>query len=486
MRGFRYLTYLLLASLPSVLAREHGGLTEAKYPDLYEASILELQAGLEKNQFTSVDLVKAYLARIDEVNLKGPQLRAVIETNPSALRQAAALDAERKTSGKRSPLHGIPILLKDNIATLASEGMNTTAGSFALLKSIVPGDATVAAKLRKAGAILLGKTNLSEWSHWRGILPSGWSGRGGQTTNPYYPGANPCGSSSGSGVATAIGLAAGSLGTDTDGSIICPSSNNNLVGIRPTVGLISRSGVIPISSNQDTVGPMTRSVADAAVILSVIAGRDQKDNYTSTAPSKIIPDYTEYLKPDAIKGKRFGVPRVVFTDNIDPSTYFIAAFNKSLETVRALGGIVVDPADMPSISEITDRADEYFVLNVDFKVEINKYLKDLESIPTGASTLEKIIAYNDAHKDLEGPEWYEDQSILIEAQATTGYSPMYYAALRANHDRGRTRGIDAVLKAHKLDAIILPSDGWARTPPALAGYPIVTGMCALVPRSAPY
>ncbi|KAG9094221.1 hypothetical protein FRC06_011029 [Ceratobasidium sp. 370] len=473
MRGFRCLMYLLLASLPGVLLCKDEGSAKA-YPDLYEASILELQAGLEKKQFTSVDLVKAYLARIDEVNVKGPKLRAVIETNPSALEQAAALDDERKKSGKRSPLHGIPILLKDNIATLASEGMNTTAGSFALLKSIVPGDATVAAKLRNAGAILLGKTNMSEWAYSRGKLPSGWSGRGGQATNPYYPGADPCGSSSGSGVATAIGLAAGSLGTETDGSIICPSSYNNLVGIKPTVGLTSRSGVIPISSHQDTVGPMTRSVADAAVILSLIAGRDKMDNYTSTAPPK-IPDYTKYLKSNAIKGKRFGVPRVVFTQDgaTDNDPYINVAFNKSLETIRALGGIIVDPADMPSASEIQSSQNETIVLDVDFKVDINKYLKDLKSIPTGASTLEKLIAYNAAHKDLEGPEGYEDQSTFIESQATTGYNSTYYAALRADYDLGRTRGIDAVLEAHKLDAIILPSNGWTTVPAALAGYPIV-------------
>ncbi|KAF8592837.1 amidase signature enzyme, partial [Ceratobasidium sp. AG-I] len=210
------------------------------YPDLYEASIEELQSGLDKNQFTSVDL--AYLARIEEVNSKGPRLHAVIETNSLALQQAKVLDLERRESGKRSPLHGIPILLKDNIATLSSEGMNTTAGSYALLKSIVPGDSTVAEKLRKAGAILLGKANVSEWAYARGVIPPGWSARGGLATSPYYPAGETCGSSSGSGVAIAIGLAAGSLGTETDGSITCPSTYNNIVGIKPTVGLTSRAG----------------------------------------------------------------------------------------------------------------------------------------------------------------------------------------------------------------------------------------------------
>ncbi|QRW09892.1 amidase [Ceratobasidium sp. AG-Ba] len=482
MRGLYRLALLLLAFLTGVLAAAFQA--SNKYPDLYEASILELQSGLDKKLFTSVDLVKAYLARIDEVNLKGAKLHAVIETNPSALKQAAALDAERKKSGKRSPLHGIPILLKDNIATIASEGMNTTAGSWALYKSVVPGDATVAAKLRKAGAILLGKANMSEWAHFRGNVASGWSGRGGQATNPYYPSADPCGSSSGSGVATAVGLAAGSLGTETDGSIVCPSSYNNLVGIKPTVGLTSRSGVIPISSHQDTVGPMTRSVEDGAVILSIIAGRDSKDNYTSTAPSK-IPDYTKYLDVGAIKGKRFGVPRAVFTNDSftgnDP--YINVAFNKSLDTIRALGGVIVDPADLPSAYEIAASGNETFVLDVDFKIEVNAYLKGLESIPTGASTLAKLIAYNDDHKNLEEPEGYEDQSIFIESQATTGYNSTYYAALAADYELGRTRGIDYVLKKYKLDAIVLPSNGYTTSPAAIAGYPIVTVPLGFFPNS---
>ncbi|KAJ1303810.1 hypothetical protein OPQ81_008232 [Rhizoctonia solani] len=444
-----------------------------KYPDLYEASIKDLQNGLDKGEFTSVDLVKAYLARIDEVNLKGPQLRAVIETNPQALEQAAALDAERKRTGKRSPLHGIPILLKDNIATLASEGMNTTAGSYALLKSIVPSDATVAAKLRKAGAILLGKTNMSEWANIRGTLrdASGWSGRGGQGTNPYYPAADPCGSSSGSGVAIAIGLAAGSLGTETDGSIVCPSSFNNIVGIKPTVGLTSRAGVIPISSHQDSVGPMTRSVADAAVILSTIAGRDSKDNYTQTAPAK-IPDYTQFLDINAIKGKRFGVPRGMLTAaNNHPSIDI--EFNKSLDIIRSAGGIVVDPVDLPNADEFPTRS-ETIVLNVDLKVDLNNYLKGLQSIPTGTDTLKKIIEFNILYKDLEQPSGYEGQNTFIEAEATSGYDSTYYDALRNNYELGRERGIDGALRAYNLDALILPTNGYTSTPAAIAGYPIVT------------
>ncbi|KAI0922743.1 hypothetical protein AcV5_009638 [Taiwanofungus camphoratus] len=335
-----------------------------KLPDLYEASIEELQEGLEKGRFTSVDLVKAYFARIEEVNQQGPSLRAVIETNPSALQQALQLDNERKSSGARGPLHGIPILVKDNIATLHSEGMNTTAGSHALLGSVVPRDATVAAKLRTAGAILLGKANLSEWANFRGKVPSGFSGRGGQCTNPYVPLGDPSGSSSGSGVATATGLAAGSLGTETDGSIVSPSSTCNLVGIKPTVGLTSRAGVIPISSHQDTVGPMCRTVADAAVILSAIAGRDPLDDYTLSSPA-IVPDYTKALKSDGLKGTRLGVPRKLFEKE---DANVVKAFDTAVETIRALGATVVDPADLPEFDETVVSPNETVVLRTDFKV----------------------------------------------------------------------------------------------------------------------
>ncbi|KAG8728306.1 hypothetical protein FRC11_011405, partial [Ceratobasidium sp. 423] len=421
-------------------------------------SIKDLQNGLDKGEFTSVDLVKAYFARIDEVNLKGPQLRAVIEINPQALAQAAILDGERKRTGKRSSLHGIPILLKDNIATLASEGMNTTAGSYALLKSIVPDDATVVAKLRKAGAILLGKANLSEWANIRGTFlhTSGWSGRGGQTTNPYYPEASPAGSSSGCGVATAIGLAAGCLGTETGGSIVFPASYNNLVGVKPT----------------DSVGPMTRSVADAAVILSTIAGQDHKDNYTSTAPAE-IPDYTQFLDVNAVKGKRFGVPRAVFTNNTITHNHpsINMEFNKSLDIIRSMGGVVVDPTNLPSAYDIL-RGPARSVINVDLKVDLNKYLKSLEYIPTGGNTLEKIIKFNNAFKDLEQPKGYEGQTRFIEAEATSGYNSAYYNQLRDDYELGRGRGIDGALKAHSLMRCFYQPMESLRPPQRLQGIPL--------------
>ncbi|KAL0581674.1 hypothetical protein V5O48_000377 [Marasmius crinis-equi] len=447
---------------------------QAKFPDLYEASVVELQQGLDGELFSSVDLVKAYFARIDEVNLKGPALRAVLEINPSALEEAAALDKERKVSGKRSMLHGIPILLKDNIATVASEGMNTTAGSFSLLGSVVPEDAGVVKRLRKAGAIILGKANLSEFAHFRGNLPSGWSGRGGQNTNAYFPNADPCGSSSGSGVAASIGLAAVTLGSETDGSITCPSSNNNAVGIKPTVGLTSRAGVIPISANQDTIGPIVRSVSDAAIVLSVIAGKDPNDNFTLAQPD-VVPDYSKALDPDAFKGKRIGVPRAVFLQRGFNDPEVVAAFETALDTIRDLGATVVDPADLPSAAEILASNNETIVLDVDFKVELNAYYEALLENPSGVRSLADLIAFNDANPELEEPVNFTDQSELIESQATNGFNAAYFQALNFDHELGRTRGIDAALQEHDLDALVLPATGLTTTPAAIAGYPIVTG-----------
>ncbi|KAH9925030.1 amidase signature enzyme [Epithele typhae] len=452
----------------------------SKFPDLYEASITELQDGMEKGLFTSVDLVKAYFARIDEVNLKGPVLRTVIEMNPSALQQAADLDLERKTKGARGPLHGIPILLKDNIATMASEGMNTTAGSFALLGSIVPRDAHVAAKLRAAGAILLGKANLSEWANFRGNVPSGFSGRGGQASSPYVPLGDPCGSSSGSGIGGAIGLAAATLGSETDGSIVCPSNFNNLVGIKPTVGLTSRAGVIPISEHQDTVGPMCRSVTDAAMVLSVIAGRDPRDNFTLAQPP-IVPDYTKALDKNALKGARLGVLRQ-FLANVDP--VIVAAFNSSLVTMKKLGATIVDPVDFPSFEELQASNNETIVLNVDFKVDVNSYIAELVEVPTGVENLAGLIQFNTDHANEELiPPFWDDQSQFITSESTT-VNQTFFDALAADRDLGATRGIDAALAAHRLDALILPTDV-SSTPAAIVGYPIVTVPLGFFPPDTP-
>ncbi|KAI0786931.1 amidase signature enzyme [Abortiporus biennis] len=464
---FSLLALLLGACLPSqnLSSRATG---DVALPDLYEASIAELQDGLEKGHFTSVDLVTAYFARIEEVNLQGPVLRAVIETNPSALKQAKALDLERKMFGPRGPLHGIPIIVKDNIATLHSEGMNTTAGSFALLGSVVPRDATVAAKLRAAGAIILGKANLSEWANFRGRVPSGFSGRGGQASSPYVPLGDPSGSSSGSGISSAIGLAAGALGSETDGSIVSPSSNNNLVGIKPTVGLTSRAGVVPISEHQDTVGPMCRSVADAAAILTVIAGKDPLDNFTLAQPPS-VPDYTKTLNKNALKGVRLGVPRGFVSRNAN----VLAAFNASLDIIRGLGATIVDPADFPDFAEMQASDNETIVLDTDFKVDVNNYIAGLVEVPTGVKNLADLIAFNTAHADEElvQPFW-TDQSIFIASQNTT-QDQTYFDALAADKDLGQTRGIDATLKQFNLDALVLTTSG-ASGPAAIAGYPIVT------------
>jgi len=449
--------------------------SEIQFPDLYEASILELQAGLDAGDFTSVDLVKAYFARIEEVNLKGPALRAVLEINPSALTQAAALDAERKKLGKRTEMHGIPILLKDNIATIASEGLNTTAGSFSLLGSVVPDDAGVVKRLRKAGAIILGKANLSEFAHFRGNLASGWSGRGGQGTNAYFPNADPCGSSSGSGIATSIGLTTVSLGSETDGSITCPTSNNNLAGIKPTVGLTSRAGVVPISAHQDTVGPMTRSVTDAAIVLSIIAGKDQNDNFTLAQPD-IVPDYTKALNKNSLKGKRIGVPRHAFlNDSISGNDPFVnVVFEQALDILRSLGATVVDPADLPSADEIIVSNNETIVLDIDFKVQLNEYYQALVKNPSGVRSLADLIKFNNNNKALEEPTNFTDQSELIESQATNGFNSTYFDSLAFDKDLGATRGIDAALKQHQLDALVLPAPGFTTVPAAIAGYPIVT------------
>ncbi|KAG9226690.1 hypothetical protein CCMSSC00406_0006085 [Pleurotus cornucopiae] len=436
---------LYVPSVPSFLFATTTQSNGVALPDLYEASIAELQAGLHAGHFTSVDLVKAYFARIEEVNLKGPMLRAILELNPSALEQAATLDRERKSEGARSPLHGIPILLKDNIATHSSEGMNTTAGSFSLLGSIVPEDAGVVKRLRKAGAIILGKGNMDEFAHFRGDnLPSGWSGRGGQNTNAYFPNGDPCGSSSGPGVATSIGLTT------------------------PTVGLTSRAGVIPISAHQDTVGPMARSITDAAIVLSVIAGKDDNDNYTLAQPPR-IPNYIEALNQNALRGKRIGVPRRAFCNDTDIEESVKMAFDRALDIIRGLGATVVDPADLPSAGEIALSTNETIVTDVDFKACVR--------------SLADLIKFNDDHPESEKPPQLEEQNMLIRSEATSGFDDAFYEALAFDEELGKTRGIDATLAAHQLDALVLPSVRFTITSPAaIAGYPIVTGMFVLCTR----
>ncbi|KAF8878100.1 amidase signature domain-containing protein [Infundibulicybe gibba] len=382
---------------------------DVSFPDLYEASVLDLQAGLDAGHFSSVDLIQAYFARIDEVNLKGPALRAVIETNPSALSQAAALDEERKQNGKRSLLHGIPVLLKDNIATVASEGMNTTAGSFSLLGSVVPGDAGVVKRLREAGAIILGKANLSELAHSRGNLASGWSGRGGQ--------------------------------------------------------------LIPVTPHQDSVGPITRSMTDVAIVLSIIAGPDSNDNFTLAQPHA-IPDFMKALDVNSLRGKRIGVPRRIFLDGsifkADPFVNIV--FEQALAVIRGLGATVIDPADLPSANEIVVSNNEAVVMNVDFKVQTNAWFQSLLENPSGVRSLADLIKFNDDNPTLEKPTGFEDQSRLIESEGTNGFDSTFFDSLAFNKDLGATRGIDAALKEHNLDALVLPAVGFSATPSVPLGF----------------
>ncbi|KAF7307743.1 Amidase signature enzyme [Mycena kentingensis (nom. inval.)] len=306
-------------------------------------------------------------------------------------------------------------------------------------------------------------------------VASGWSARGGQTTNPYYPGADPCGSSSGSAVAAAIGLAAVTLGTETDGSIMCPSSKNNVVGIKPTVGWTSRTGVIPIAAHQDSVGPITRSLTDAAIVLSIIASRDPSDNYTLAQPD-VVPDFTKALNKNALKGKRIGVPRHVFL-NATLSGYdssILVVYEQALQTMRELGATVVDPADLPSADEFVTNRKERLVLDVEFKAQVNQWFDSLIENPSGVRSLADLIKFNDANPELEEPVGFSDQNIFIEAEASNGFDADYFEALAVDHDLGSTRGIDFVFNELNLDALVLPAGGLTPSIAAVVGYPIVT------------
>ncbi|KAH7098078.1 amidase signature enzyme [Auriculariales sp. MPI-PUGE-AT-0066] len=455
--------------------RLHLFWTRAQYPDLYEASIDELQHGMTKGLFSAEDLVRTYLARIEEVNHQGPELRAVLEVNPSATEHAKQLDAERARGFLRGPMHGIPVLLKDNIASRFEEGMNTTAGSYALLGSMVRGDATVAAKLREAGAIFLGKAAQDEWSGARGLLPLGWSGRGGQISNAYYPKGSPCGSSGGSGVSAAIGLAAVAIGTETDGSITCPANYNNLAGIKPTVGLTSRKGVIPVSEHQDTVGPLARSLRDATIVLSVIAGRDAADNYTLAQPEK-VPDYLAALDRYALQGVRLGVPRKFLMNATltewHPSVEI--AFQAALRKFEQLGATIIDPADFENAQEIFETLTKpQFVMAADMKLDLEAYLSELVHVPTGVRTIEDLVAFNNNHRELERPPGHEAQSVL-ENISSAERNSTYYEQLAHLRQLVGKEGIDHTMKQYKLDALVLPAFKFTASVPARVGYPIVT------------
>jgi len=449
--------------------------------DLEEATIVQLQRDMTERKRTARSITEQYLERIDSLDKRGPALHHVLETNPDALQIADALDRERAARGPRGPLHGIPILLKDNIDT--GDRMTTTAGSLALEGSIAARDAFIARKLRDAGAILLGKTNLSEWANFRSThSSSGWSGRGGQVKNPYVLDRNPCGSSSGTGGGISANYATAGIGTETDGSVVCPSSVNGLVGIKPTLGLLSRSGIIPIAHSQDTAGPMTRSVADAALLLTFLAGVDPTDSATLASRGQTRIDYTRSLDPNGLRGARIGVARKKFTGFNDAVDKLMTG---AIDAMKKQGATIVDPADITTAGTFDDS--EFEVLLYEFKADLNKYLARLPS-KVKVRTLKDIIDFNERNRDREMP--YFGQEIMIMAEKKGPLTEKKYRdALAKDHLKARAQGIDAVLKKHRLDAIIAPTanpawptdlvngdhfTGGSSTPPAVAGYPHIT------------
>ena len=448
--------------------------------ELDELSLTDLERRMESGQDTARGLVEKYLARIDALDRRGPMLRAVLETNPDALAVADALDKERKAGKVRGPLHGIPILLKDNVST--GDKMTTTAGSLGLEDCVAAKDAPAAKRLRDAGAIFLGKANLSEWANFRSThSSSGWSGRGGQCRNPYALDRNPSGSSSGSGAATAANLCAAAVGSETDGSIVSPSNNCGLVGFKPTVGLVSRTGVVPISHTQDTLGPMCRSVADAAILLSAMAGADPADAATGDADGKAV-DFRKFLDPNGAKGARIGVPRKGLFGQSPAADKVV---HDALDVLKRLGATIVDPADIATVSDFGDA--EFEVLLFEFKADLNAYLASLGD-RAKHRTLADLIRFNEENREREMP--FFGQEIFERAQAKGPLTEKAYLdALAKDTKLSRTDGIDKTMEANKLDALIAPTSGPATlidlvngdygvggssTIPAVAGYPHVT------------
>ncbi|GHH04368.1 amidase [Comamonas sp. JC664] len=449
---------------------------------LEELTVAELQAAMVSGEHTAQGLTERYLARIAALDAVGPlPLRSVIELNPDALAMAAALDQERREKGARGPLHGIPVLLKDNIAT--ADKMETTAGSLALVGARPGRDAFLVERLRAAGAVILGKTNLSEWANFRSTRStSGWSARGGQTRNPYARDRTPSGSSSGAGTATAANFCAVSVGTETDGSIVSPSAAASLVGLKPTVGLVSRAGIIPISRSQDTAGPMTRTVADAAALLGVLAGVDPADAATAASRGKAPTDYTRFLDVDGLKGARIGVPREHYFGYHAATD---ARMEDALALMKSRGAILVDPAPIPLVEKL--QAPELEVLLYEFKAGLEAYLATLGE-GRAPRTLAELIRFNEEHAADELA--FFGQELLHQAQAKGPLTDKTYVkALQDCRRMSRAQGLDAVMKKHRLDALVAPTEappglvdlvngdhwlGSSSTPAAVAGYPTIT------------
>lgn len=450
--------------------------------ELDELTIADLQAGMKSGKYTARSLTEKYLDRINDIDKRGPAINSVIEVNPDAESIAAEMDRRRKDGLVRSPLHGIPVLIKDNIDT--NDRMKTTAGSLALVGSTPLQNAIVVQRLRLAGAVIIGKTNLSEWANFRSShSSSGWSGRGGQTKNPYVLDRNPCGSSSGTGAAIAANLAAVGVGTETDGSIVCPSNACSLVGIKPTLGLVSRTGIIPIAHSQDTAGPMCRTVTDAAILLHAMTGMDPRDPVTETMPWtwKALEGYRKFLDANGLKSARIGVQRKShgFNDAVDK------LMHEAIDVLKRLGATVIDPADIPTHGKFDDS--EFEVLLYEFKADLNKYLASLgPNAPV--KSLKEVIDFNEKNRDRELR--YFGQDIMIKAQAKGPLTERKYRmALAKNHRLSRTLGIDAVMNKHRLDAIVAPTGGppWPTdlvngdhftggysSASAVAGYPHIT------------
>jgi amidase len=454
--------------------------------DLDEITIADLQEGINSGLYTARSITEKYLARIEAIDKQGPLLNSVIEVNPDALAIADALDKGRKEKSARGPLHGIPVLINDNIDT--ADRMATTAGSLALVGSKPPKDAFLAQKLREAGAVIIGKTNPSEWANIRSRRStSGWSGRGGLTKNPYALDRNCSGSSSGSGAAAAANLCTVAVGTETDGSIVSPSSVCGIVGIKPTVGLVSRSGIIPISHTQDTAGPMARTVRDAAILLGALTGVDPEDKATAGSQGKSFADYTQFLDPKGLQGARIGVVRRYFglLDSLDP------VMEDALEALKGQGATLIDPTEIKTLGELGDS--EMTVFLYELKADLNAYLARLGP-GAPVRSLKEIIDYNERNKKQEMPFFGQDIFIKSEAKGPLT-SKEYLDALEKDRRAARTAGIDAVMDKLKLDALVAPTEGpaWvtdlvtgdhflgsSSTPAAVAGYPSITVPAGLV------
>lgn len=445
-----------------------------------ESSINEIQEKMAAGEITARELVQEYLVRIDEIDKNGPKLNAIIEINPDALKIAEKLDQERKNGKIRGPLHGVPVVIKDNIGT--ADRMMTTAGSLALEGNIAPEDAFIVRKLRKAGAIILGKANLSEWANFRSNRStSGWCSRGGQTRNPYVLDRNPCGSSSGSAVAVAANLCSIAVGTETNGSIICPSHINSVVGIKPTVGLVSRTGIIPISHTQDTAGPMARTVRDAVFLLNALVGSDPEDRSTEDIEKELPADYTNFLDPNGLAGARIGVARNFFGRN----NLVDQLMEQAIEKMDELGATIIDPTNITTLEELRDP--QLQLLLFDFKNDLNDYLtKYGENI--GPKSLKEIIEFNKQNKEEVMPYFGQEVFLMAEEKGPLS-SDEYKEALEKCLRLSRDEGIGKVIEEHELDAIIAPSGGpaWpidlingdhftggSSSPAAIAGYPNIT------------